>query len=63
MRKFARELGVDLARVQGSGPKQRITQDVYDRIRTGARNALAVFTGPDGTVAAPLRGHLVAAHP
>jgi len=27
VRKFARELGVDLGRVTGSGPKQRITQD------------------------------------
>ena len=27
VRKFARELGVDLHRVRGSGPKQRITQD------------------------------------
>ncbi|CAG9205188.1 pyruvate dehydrogenase, E2 subunit [Paraburkholderia sabiae] len=27
VRKFARELGVDVARVQGSGPKGRITQD------------------------------------
>jgi SAM-dependent methyltransferase len=49
--------------VEGSPLAQRITQDVYDRIRTGAREALAPFTGPDGTVAAPFRGHLVAAHP
>jgi pyruvate dehydrogenase E2 component (dihydrolipoamide acetyltransferase) len=27
VRKFARELGVDLSRVRGTGPKQRITQD------------------------------------
>ncbi|TAK90977.1 MAG: dihydrolipoyllysine-residue acetyltransferase [Burkholderiaceae bacterium] len=27
VRKFARELGVDLAKVRGTGPKQRITQD------------------------------------
>jgi SAM-dependent methyltransferase len=49
--------------VEGSPLAQRITRDVYDRIRTGARDALAPFTDPDGTVAAPLRGHLVAAHP
>ena len=27
MRRFARELGVDLSKVNGSGPKGRITQD------------------------------------
>jgi pyruvate dehydrogenase E2 component (dihydrolipoamide acetyltransferase) len=27
VRKFARELGVDVAQVRGSGPKGRITQD------------------------------------
>ena len=27
MRKFARELGADLAKVRGSGPKGRITQE------------------------------------
>ena len=27
VRKFARELGVDLSKIRGSGPKQRITED------------------------------------
>jgi hypothetical protein len=34
---------------------------VYDRIRAGTRDVLAPFTGPDGRVAAPLRGHVVVA--
>ena len=34
MRKFARELGVDLARVTGTGPKGRILQeDVQDFVK------------------------------
>lgn len=36
VRKFARELGVDLARVQGSGPKGRITQDDVQAFVKGA---------------------------
>ncbi len=38
VRKFARELGVDLARVPGSGPKGRITQD---DVRGFVKQALA----------------------
>ncbi|MFC4274333.1 dihydrolipoyllysine-residue acetyltransferase [Achromobacter aloeverae] len=38
VRKFARELGVDLARVKGSGPKDRITQD---DVRNFVKQALA----------------------
>jgi pyruvate dehydrogenase E2 component (dihydrolipoamide acetyltransferase) len=38
VRRFARELGVDLARVQGSGPKDRITQD---DVRAYVKTALA----------------------
>jgi len=38
VRKFARELGVDLVRVQGSGPKGRITQD---DVRNFVKQALA----------------------
>ena len=46
VRKFARELGVDLARVRGSGPKQRITtEDVRGFVKGvmagGARPAAA----------------------
>ena len=40
VRKFARELGVDLARVKGSGPKGRITQaDVQDFVKGMMRGA------------------------
>src|SRR5215831_7619728 len=40
VRKFARELGVDLARVKGSGPKGRITQaDVQDFVKGVMRGA------------------------
>ncbi len=45
VRKFARELGVDVARVQGSGPKGRITQDdvtaFVKGVMTGQRAAPA----------------------
>ena len=35
VRRFARELGVDLAGIRGSGPKGRITQDDVQRFREG----------------------------
>src|SRR5690606_19351021 len=38
VRKFARELGVDLYRVRGSGPKQRVT---HDDVRGFVKNAVA----------------------
>ena len=42
VRKFARELGVDLARVKGSGPKGRITQtDVQEFVKGIMRGAPA----------------------
>ena len=42
VRKFARELGVDLARVKGSGPKGRITQtDVQEFVKGFMRGAPA----------------------
>ncbi|HXZ54234.1 MAG TPA: dihydrolipoyllysine-residue acetyltransferase [Burkholderiales bacterium] len=42
VRKFARELGVDLARVKGSGPKGRITQtDVQEFVKGVMRGAPA----------------------
>jgi ubiquinone/menaquinone biosynthesis C-methylase UbiE len=47
--------------VEGSPLVERITEDEYRRIRTGARDVLAPFTDPDGTLAAPLRGLVVAA--
>src|SRR6266853_58681 len=43
VRKFARELGVDLIRVKGSGPKGRITQaDVQEFVKGVMRGAPAV---------------------
>ncbi len=47
--------------VEGSPLVERITEDEYRRIRDGARDVLAPFTGQDGTLDAPLRGHVVAA--
>jgi pyruvate dehydrogenase E2 component (dihydrolipoamide acetyltransferase) len=49
VRKFARDLGVDVARVQGSGPKGRITQDDVTQfvkgVMTGQRAAPAAAAG------------------
>jgi hypothetical protein len=39
----------------------RISQEVYGRIRAGARDVLRPFTTPAGHVEIPLEGHLVAA--
>ncbi|HET7200989.1 MAG TPA: dihydrolipoyllysine-residue acetyltransferase [Burkholderiales bacterium] len=51
VRKFARDLGVDLPRVRGSGPKGRITQtDVQEFVKGVMRGA--------GTVAPAARGGL-----
>ncbi len=47
--------------VEGSPLVERITDEVYAALRAGARQVLAPFTGPDGTLQAPLHGHLVAA--
>ena len=53
VRKFARELGVDLVRVKGSGPKGRITQaDIQEFVKGVMRGAPAV-------AAVPARGGLV----
>ncbi|WP_322024909.1 dihydrolipoyllysine-residue acetyltransferase [Burkholderia sp. BCC1977] len=52
VRKFARELGVDVARVQGTGPKGRITkEDVTGFVKgvmTGQRAAPAAAAAPAG---------------
>jgi len=50
VRKFARELGVDLSRVKGSGPKDRITQD---DVRQFVKQALA---GGGAAAGAPAAG-------
>lgn len=45
VRKFARELGVDLAKVKGSGPKGRIAQiDVQEFVKSVMKGASAVAT-------------------
>jgi len=50
IRKFARELGVDLVRVGGSGPKGRITlEDVQNFVK-------GVMAAPAGATAAPAAG-------
>jgi pyruvate dehydrogenase E2 component (dihydrolipoamide acetyltransferase) len=43
VRKFARELGVDLHKVRGSGPKQRITQD---DVRSFVKGVIAQASAP-----------------
>lgn len=52
IRKFARELGVDLARVKGSGPKGRVTQeDVQGFVKGVMKGA------PAAAVSAPASGY------
>ncbi len=52
IRKFARELGVDLARVRGGGPKGRITQeDVQSFVKGVMKGA------PAAAVSAPVSGY------
>ena len=45
VRKFARELGVDLSRIQGSGPKGRITADDVRGFVKGVMSGTAVAFG------------------
>ena len=47
--------------VEGSPLIERISADVYARIRGDATEVLRPFVGTDGRLDAPLRGHLVAA--
>jgi len=51
VRKFARELGVDLTRVSGSGPKQRI---LHEDVQGYVKGAVAAFVAP--APAAPAGG-------
>lgn len=46
VRKFARELGVDLARVNGSGPKGRITQEDVQQFVKGVMQSGSVSAAP-----------------
>ncbi len=50
VRKFARELGVDLSRVKGSGPKDRILlEDVQAFVKGAMRSAVAPSAAPSGS--------------
>jgi pyruvate dehydrogenase E2 component (dihydrolipoamide acetyltransferase) len=53
VRKFARELGVDLARVRGTGPKQRI---VAEDVRAFVKEAVAQSGTPQAAPTAPPAG-------
>ena len=46
VRKFARELGVDLNRVNGTGPKARITQEDVQNFVKGVMNAPVAASAP-----------------
>jgi SAM-dependent methyltransferase len=59
--RFASPDELAVTEVEGSPLVERITEEEYAGIRAGARDVLAPFTGPDGTLEAPLRGHIVAA--
>ena len=59
--RFASPDELAVTEVEASPLAARLTPEQYSAIRSGAREVLAPFTGPDGTVAAPLHGHLVAA--
>lgn len=49
--------------VEGSPLIERIDDDTYRRIREDAREALGSFVTREGTLEAPLEGHIVAAAP
>jgi len=47
--------------VESTPLRERITDDVYERIRLGAHEVLAPFTTGDGSLAAPFECHVVVA--
>jgi SAM-dependent methyltransferase len=47
--------------VESTPLRERIGDEVYARIREGAREVLQPFTKPDGTAEIPLQGHVIAA--
>jgi pyruvate dehydrogenase E2 component (dihydrolipoamide acetyltransferase) len=55
VRKFARELGVDLTTVRGSGPKGRITED---DVRQRVKSVMASGAVPQAGATAPVFAHL-----
>lgn len=59
--RFASPEELAVTEVEGSPLAGRLTPEAYAEIRAGAGRVLAPFTTPEGTLAAPLRGHLVAA--
>jgi len=48
VRKFARELGVDVSRVPATGPKGRVTQDDVQRFVKGVMSGQTVAQNPSG---------------
>jgi SAM-dependent methyltransferase len=50
-----------ITEVEGSPLRARITDEVYQAIRADARTALAPFAAADGTLPAPLVGHVLTA--
>jgi SAM-dependent methyltransferase len=59
--RFASAEELAVTEVEGSPLADRITPDAYTAIRAGSRAVLSPFVAPDGTLHAPLHGHLVAA--
>jgi SAM-dependent methyltransferase len=59
--RFASPDELAVTEVEASPLAARLTPEQYGAIRSGAREVLAPFTGPGGTLAAPLHGHLLAA--
>jgi hypothetical protein len=49
--------------VESTPLRERISAEVYHRIKQGAREVLAPFTAADGTLAAPFQVHVVRATP
>jgi len=58
-RRLARELGVDMASVKGSGPQGRVTDEDVRRAMPGARPSAAMVTVPSPTPRVGLKEELV----
>jgi SAM-dependent methyltransferase len=58
--RFASAEELAVTEVEASPLAARLTPAQYAAIRAGAREVLAPFTDPDGSLAAPLHGHLLA---
>ena len=48
--------------VEGTPLRERISDEVYARIRDGARQVLGPFAKPDGAAEIPLEGYVIAVH-